>query len=97
MLTILETASFIQWFGGLKDVKGRARILARIERIRLAGHFGDCESLGEGVSELRIHFGPGYRIYFCRRGSEIVILLGGGDKGSQTRDIRAAQAIAREI
>ena len=97
MLTILETASFIQRFGGLKDVKGRARILARIERIRLAGHFGDCESLGDGVSELRIHFGPGYRIYFCRRGSEIVILLGGGDKGAQARDIRAEQAIAREI
>ena len=97
MLTIVETASFIRWFGGLKDTKGRARILARVERIRLTGHFGDCESLGEGVSELRIHFGPGYRIYFCRRGSEIVVLLGGGDKGSQTRDIRAAQIIAREV
>ena len=65
MLTIVETAPFIQWFDGLKDVKGRARILARIERILIAGHFGDCESLGEGVSELRIHFGPGYRIYFA--------------------------------
>lgn len=96
MLTVVETAAFSTWLTALKDVRGRAKIAARIERIRLVGHFGDSAGVGEGVSELRVHFGPGYRVYFCRRGAEIVLLLGGGDKGSQTRDIRAAQALAKE-
>ncbi len=97
MLRVVETLAFSNWLSGLKDAKGRARISARIERVRLSGHFGDSASVGEGVSELRIRFGPGCRVYFCRRGEEVVILLGGGDKGSQKRDIRAAQALAKEL
>ena len=95
-MTVVEDVSFADWLSSLADVRGRARIIARLERIRLFGHFGDCESVGHGVRELRIHFGPGYRVYFCQRGAEIVILLGGGDKSSQARDIRAAQDRARE-
>jgi putative addiction module killer protein len=97
MLEVVETLSFASWLSGLKDIRGRAKIAARVGRIRLSGHFGDCESVGGGVSEIRIAFGPGYRVYFCRRGAEVVILLGGGDKGSQARDIRAAQAAAKEV
>ena len=96
MIEIVEDIAFAAWLADLADMKGRARILARLERIRLFGHFGDCESVGDGVRELRIHFGPGYRVYFCQRGDEIVILLGGGDKSSQARDIRAARARAKE-
>lgn len=96
MATILEDLAFSSWLAGLRDAKGRARINARIERIRLSEHFGDCESVGGGVSELRIHYGPGYRVYFCRRGDEIIILLGGGVKATQSRDIRAAQSRAQE-
>ena len=93
-MTVVETLAFSRWLSSLEDVKGRARIVARI---RLLGHFGDCESVGEGVSELRVHFGPGYRVYLSRRGADVVVLLCGGDKGSQARDIRAAQALAKEI
>jgi putative addiction module killer protein len=96
MLTVIETGAFSNWLAALKDVRGRAKIAARIERIRLVGHFGDSVTVGEGVNELRVHFGPGYRDYFSRRGAEIVLLLGGGDKGSQARDIRAAQTLAKE-
>jgi putative addiction module killer protein len=96
-MTIVETAPFLNWLSSLEDLKGRARIVARIERIRISNHFGDCETVGEGVSELRIHFGPGYRVYFCQRGSEIIILLGGGDKKSQKRDIAAAKSLAKEV
>lgn len=97
MLAVIETVAFSRWLSGLKDAKTRARIVARIERIRLSSHLGDCKAVGEGVSELRFDFGPGYRVYFCERGAEVVILLGGGDKGSQSRDIRAAQALAKEV
>ncbi|HXZ14549.1 MAG TPA: type II toxin-antitoxin system RelE/ParE family toxin [Roseiarcus sp.] len=97
MLTVVETVAFSERMSGLNDARGRARILARVERIRLSGHLGDAASVGGGVSELRIHFGPGRRVYFCRRGVQVVILLGGGDKGSQARDIRAARALAKEI
>ena len=96
-MTVVETLAFSRWLSSLEDLKGRARIVARIERIKLLGHFGDCENVGEGVSELRVHFGPGYRVYLSRRGADVVILLGGGDKGSQARDIRAAQALVKEI
>jgi putative addiction module killer protein len=97
MLAVVETVAFSGWISALKDARGRAKILARIERIRLSGHFGDCKNVGEGVRELRIPFGPGYRVYFCRRGSEVVVLLGGGDKGTLDRDIRAARALAGEV
>jgi putative addiction module killer protein len=84
-------APFSRWIESLNDVATRARIRARINRVRLA-NFGDCKPLGGGVFELRLAFGPGYRVYFGREGSELVVLLGGGDKSSQVRDIEKAKA-----
>ena len=81
---------FRDWLRSLKDVKARARIRARIIRIRL-GNFGDCKSVGNGVSELRIDYGPGYRVYFCRVGQKIVLLLCGGSKRNQEKDIKLAK------
>lgn len=97
MPEVIETLTFSSWLSSLRDIKGRAKIVARIARIQLSGYFGDVENVGDGVSELRVHFGPGYLVYFCRRGAEIVILLGGGDKATQARDIRAAKAAAKEL
>jgi putative addiction module killer protein len=97
MLTIVQTRAFADWLANLKDARGRNKVLARIRNIEISQHFGDCKSIGEGVSELRINFGPGYRVYFSRRGTEVVILLGGGSKGTQARDIRAAQSMAKEL
>jgi len=97
MLTILETRPFTDWLNGQKDMKTRLRIAERLRRIGQTGSLGDHKDIGDGVGELRFHFGPGYRVYFCRRGTEIIILLGGGDKGSQSRDIRAAKALAKEV
>ena len=96
MLTISKSQAFDQWFDGLKDTKGRFRIQARIDRAEL-GNFGDCEPVGEGVSEMRINFGPGYRVYFAQRGLLIVLLLVGGDKSTQAKDIKAAIKLNREI
>lgn len=96
MSTILKTQAFDQWFVGLKDTKGRFRIQARIDRAEL-GNFGDCEPVGEGVSEMRIHYGPGYRVYFAQHGALIILLLVGGDKSSQAKDIRAAIKLNRQI
>jgi len=86
---------FTQWLRGLRDGATRNRIRQRIARIRL-GNFGDARSVGDGVYELRIHFGPGYRVYFGRDGDEVVILLCGGDKGSQGRDIERAKEYWRD-
>lgn len=86
----MEKNPFREWLEGLKDREARARIRVRINRLRL-GNFGDCKSVGSGVSELRIPFGPGYRMYFGRQGNTIVILFHGGDKGTQTRDITLAK------
>ncbi len=96
MNTILRSEEFDTWLSALKDKLGRARI---IHRIRSAGHgnFGDCEPVGEGVSEMRIHFGPGYRVYYTRRGEVIYLLLLGGDKSSQKRDIKRALEMARTL
>jgi putative addiction module killer protein len=80
----------------LSDLRGRARILARIERLR-GGNFGDWKSLNDGFGELRVDAGPGYRVYFTRVGSEIVVLLAGGDKSSQARDIRKAKELAENL
>jgi len=96
MLIISKSQVFDKWFDGLKDTKGRFRIQARIDRAEL-GNFGDCEPVGEGVSEMRIHFGPGYRVYFAQRGAVIVLLLVGGDKSTQAKDIKAAIKLNREI
>ena len=96
MRTVLTTEAFDAWFAGLRDFQARARVQARIRRAG-QGNLGDCAPVGEGVSEMRIHTGPGYRIYFTQRGLEIVILLAGGDKASQARDIQAALELARQL
>ena len=96
MPSIFTTKTFDLWFEELKDTKGRFRIQARIDRAEL-GNFGDCEPIGEGVSEMRIHFGPGYRVYFAQRGAVIVLLLVGGDKSTQAKDIKAAIKLNRQI
>lgn len=81
---------FTQWLQGLKDRRGRQRIEARLLRLE-QGNYGDCKSVGGGVSELRMFFGPGYRVYFAEDGDTIVVLLSGGDKSSQSKDIKQAQ------
>lgn len=86
---------FTEWLRGVRDGTTRGRIRRRITRVRL-GNFGDARSVGEGVQELRIHFGPGYRIYFGREGDAVVVLICGGDKGSQDRDVRRAQEYWRD-
>lgn len=96
MFEVRETEAYATWFNGLRDTQARARILVRIKRLAL-GNPGDAEPVGEGVSELRIHFGPGYRVYFFRWRSAIIVLLGGGDKGTQKNDIAAALALARKL
>jgi len=96
MIEVRKTDQFANWIDGLRDTRARARIQARIKRLA-DGNPGDVKPVGEGVSEMRINFGPGYRIYFVQRGSELVILLAGGDKGSQAKDIRMARSIAEEI
>lgn len=96
MRSIHTTEQFDIWFTHLADKTGRFRIQARVDRIEI-GNFGDCEPIGEGVSEMRIHFGPGYRVYFVQRGIELVVLLAGGDKSTQSKDIKAALKLAREL
>lgn len=94
--TFHRSGEFDSWLAALKDKLGRARILHRI-RSAEHGNFGDCEPVGEGVSEMRIHVGPGYRVYFTRRGDVVYLLLLGGDKSSQKRDIRRAITMARAL
>ena len=96
MNEIRQTEEFSNWLSGLKDKIAKAKILVRIDRFIL-GLIGDSKSVGEKVSELRINYGQGYRIYYTRKGKTIYILLLGGDKGSQKKDIRKAQKLAREI
>lgn len=91
-----HTDVFDAWFAGLRDKQAEKRIQVRIRRAEL-GKFGDCEPVGEGVSEMRIHFGQGYRVYFAQRGMEVVILLAGGDKSTQSKDIKAALEMARQL
>ena len=86
---------FTEWLDGLRDKAASARIRIRLRRIE-AGNFGDCEPVGEGVSELRIHVGAGYRVYFGRYGQKVILLLCGGDKSSQVSDIRTAKALWAE-
>ncbi len=96
MYEVQQTSVFAAWFRSLRDRTTQGRIVARIERVQL-GNFGDAKVLGDGVRELRMDFGPGYRVYFTRRGERIVLLLCGGDKGSQLRDIARAKQIASEL
>jgi putative addiction module killer protein len=96
MYSILTTEKFDSWFSKLKDRKGKVLIQVRIDRME-DGNFGDCQPVGGGVSEIRIHHGPGYRVYFKRSGIEIIVLLVGGDKSSQPKDIKAAQALVEQL
>ncbi len=96
MVEIRQTDVYARWFAKLRDREAKARILARIRRLSL-GNPGDVEPVGEGVSEMRIHHGPGYRVYFTQRGRVVVVLLCGGDKSTQSDDIRNAKALARDL
>jgi putative addiction module killer protein len=93
---LLRTREFDDWLRALRDPVGKARILARLRSASL-GNFGDCEPVGEGVSEMRIHAGPGYRVYFTRRGRTVYLLLCGGDKSSQPKDIRKAKELLLQL
>lgn len=96
MNTLIQSSVFVGWLRGLADDFAKAHILRRISSAEL-GNFGDCEPVGEGVSEMRVHHGPGYRVYFIRRGGAIYVLLCGGSKASQKRDIKRAKEMAREL
>lgn len=95
MLEVQSTSIFSDWLRGLRDERALARITVRIDRLRL-GNPGDVRAVGDGVSELRIDYGPGYRVYFCQRGRRLFLLLCGGDKRSQDTDIRLARRLAQE-
>ena len=96
MIEIRETETYAKWFEGLRDRQARARVNIRIRRLSL-GNPGDVKSVGEGVSELRIDYGPGYRVYFVQHRQTLVILLAGGDKSTQDRDILTALDLARKL
>lgn len=96
MIEVRQTIAFTKWLGGLRDRNARIRIAMRIHRMEL-GNPGDVKPVGEGVSEMRITYGPGYRVYFVQDGDTIVILLCGGDKSSQSRDIAEAKQMAKEL
>ena len=96
MYQIQRTEVFSKWLAGLRDTKGTARILARLDSVRL-GNLSDSKSLGGGLHEMRIHAGPGYRLYFASRGEIVIILLCGGDKSSQQRDIARARRLLVEL
>ncbi len=96
MIEIRKTELFARWLDDLQDLRARARVQARVERLA-GGNPGDVKPVGEGVSELRINYGPGYRVYFKQRGRELIILLAGGDKRTQPRDIQIALRLARNL
>lgn len=95
VVEVIQSDVFTRWLGGLRDPRARARVLVRIDRLA-GGNPGDVRPVGEGVSEMRISYGPGYRVYFIRRGAVLVVLLCGGDKSTQARDIEAAKTIAAQ-
>ena len=95
MIELIRSATFDSWLSSLRDRRAVARIAARLDRLA-AGNPGDAEPIGEGVSELRINYGPGYRVYFLQRGQVLVILLCGGDKSTQSKDIRQAKVLAEQ-
>ena len=96
MIQIQQTETYAKWFAGLRDRVARARIDIRIRRLSL-GNAGDTKPVGEGVSEVRVDHGPGYRIYFIQRGEVVIVLLAGGDKSTQDKDIRNAKALANDL
>ena len=96
MFELRQTTRFATWLAGLRDERARARILKRLDRAG-QGNLGDVAPVGGGVSEMRIFYGPGYRVYFVQRGSELIVLLCGGDKSTQSADIEEAKAMAREL
>ncbi len=96
MNTFIRSSDFDAWLLGIKDLKAKARILARLQSA-IQGNFGDCEPVGEGVSEMRIHAGAGYRVYYTRTGKTVYFLLAGGDKSTQSKDIAHAKKLAREL
>jgi putative addiction module killer protein len=96
VIQIRQTDEYARWFASLRDQQARARILARVRRLSL-GNPGDVRPVGEGVSELRIDYGPGYRVYFTQRGATLIVLLVGGDKRTQRRDIETAKELARGL
>jgi putative addiction module killer protein len=96
MNTFLQTDAFSDWLKTLRDIKARAKIVVRI-RSAEHGNFGDCAPVGEGISEMRLHFGPGYRLYFWQQDRQVYWLLAGGDKSSQKRDIERAKTLRREV
>ncbi len=96
MFEVRQTEQFISWFQELRDRRAKARIQARIDRVEL-GNFGDTKSVGAGVYELRIPYGPGYRVYYVRQGAIVVILLAGGDKSTQNADIKKAKLLAQQL
>jgi putative addiction module killer protein len=96
VIEIRQTDQYGKWFEKLADHRAKARIDVRIRRMSL-GNFGDVKPVGEGISELRIDYGPGYRVYFTRKGNQIIVLLAGGDKSTQDKDIQAARKLLHEI
>ena len=96
MVEVRKTDVFAKWLDELRDVRARARILVRVERLA-AGNPGDVRPVGEGVSELRVDYGPGYRVYYTQQGGKVVVLLAGGDKRTQARDIKTAVRLARNL
>lgn len=97
MYFIEKTTEFDKWLGKLKDLKAKAKILFRIQKIEIEGHFGDCKFIGDGIREMRVNFAKGYRIYFVEKNGKIIILLSGGDKSTQQRDIARAKEICKKI
>ncbi len=96
MIEIRKTEHFANWLDNLRDIQAKARVLVRIERLA-SGNAGDVKPVGEGVTEMRINYGPGYRVYFIQRGTELIVLLAGGDKSSQSRDIKTAIRLAQSL
>jgi len=96
VIEVRQTAGYSEWFAGLRDRAAKVRIDIRVRRLSL-GNAGDVKPVGDGVSELRIDHGPGYRVYFVQQGAVVIVLLAGGDKSTQDRDIKAARKLAREL
>jgi putative addiction module killer protein len=96
MYEVRKTDPYVQWLDGLRDIRARAKVLARVERL-VTGNPGDIRPVGEGVTEMRIDYGPGYRVYYKIHGNKMIILLTGGDKRTQTADIKKALSLARNL